>query len=71
MKTTKKPHGQTYYVTPHKDGWAVRCELNSSVAYSYDNKEKAITTARFLAKQNRAGLVIQERDGSVLSEVSY
>lgn len=66
-----KPHGNRYYVIPHKDGWAVKCENRSHSAYSYVNKEKAIATAKYLSKMYHTDLVIQKVDGSVQEKLSY
>ena len=66
-----KPQGDRYYVTPHKDGWAVKCKKRSHSAYAYKNKEKAISTAKYLAKEYHADLEIQKADGTVQETLSY
>ncbi len=68
---TKRPHGNKYYVTPHKDGWAVRGSNSRITAYSYPSKDKALSTAIFLAKENHAELVIQKSDGSIQEKLSF
>ncbi|MFO7656650.1 MAG: DUF2188 domain-containing protein [Bacteroidales bacterium] len=66
-----RPHGDEYYVKPHPNGWAVSCKNDSPISYSYKNKDKAVKTARLLAKENHADLIIQKQDGSVEKRLSF
>jgi uncharacterized protein YdaT len=70
-ETQKKPHGERYYVVPHHEGWAVKGEIGSKVAYAYNNKDKALSTAENLARENKADLIIQNQDGSEAETRSY
>jgi len=67
----KKQHGDKYYVIPHHKGWAVKSEIGSKVAYAYNNKDKALSTAEHLARENRADLIIHNQDGSEAETRSY
>ncbi|NJM15189.1 MAG: DUF2188 domain-containing protein [Bacteroidales bacterium] len=64
-------HGNKYYVTPYKDGWAIRCDKSSSAAYAYHSKEKALLAAKHLARENHARLEIQKANGSLQESLSY
>jgi len=67
----RKPHGSKYYVTPHKDGWAVKCEERQLVAYSYDNVEKAMHTAADLAIEHKADVIVKGKDGHVQEVLTF
>jgi hypothetical protein len=60
-----------YYVTPYKDGWAVKHRNYHLVAYMYKDKKKAISAGKFLAKKNHSELVIKKPDGTIQETISY
>jgi len=72
MKNTNlRERNTNYYVHPHSRGWAVECENNSPVTFSYRDKQKAINTAKSLAQKHHSDVVIQKTDGSVENKLSY
>ena len=66
-----RPHGDKYFVKPHSNGWAVACKRSSIVSYFYDEKDKAINTAKSLAIENHADVDIQNSDGSIEITLSF
>ena len=64
-------HIDKYYVSPYKDGWTVRYEESSLIAYNYKDKDKALITAKYLAEEHHGDLVIQKPDGTIQETLSY
>lgn len=60
-----KPHGNKYFVIQKNDGWAVKGEKQSNVSYQYHDKNKAITVATELAKENHAVLIVENENGGL------
>ncbi len=63
--------GSGYYVTPYKDGWAVKHGNYHLVAYMYKDKNKAISAGKFLARENHSDLVVKKPDGTIQETISY
>lgn len=68
--TDVKHHGEDRYVTPEKDGWAVKKE-DSNRREHFDTKKEAVKNAKTEAKDENASVTIQRKDGKVQSRVSY
>ncbi len=60
----KGPNKNKYYVVHRKDGWAVKTKT-SMVSYHYRTKIKAVKTAKKLAKENHAKLIIEDSKGTI------
>jgi hypothetical protein len=59
------------WVTPHKDGWAVKREGGERASRVTPRKEDAVKIGRDYAQRQGAELIIQGRDGIIQSKDSY
>jgi uncharacterized protein YdaT len=70
--TDVKKHGEDRYVIPVEGNkWAIKKEKGARASKIFDSKPEAVSQARKDAKEARASLTIQRRDGRVQSRVSY
>lgn len=69
--TDAKKHGEDVYVTPHTDGWAIKKEKSERARALFKNKIEAVSNARDLAKRNHANLIVQRKNGTIQSKISY
>ncbi|QIA09079.1 DUF2188 domain-containing protein [Draconibacterium halophilum] len=69
--TDSKKHGQDIYVTPHAEGWAIKKEKNKRVSFIFKKKIEAVSKARSLARRNHGSLIIQRKNGTIRSKLSY
>jgi len=66
-----KKHGEDIYVTPHDKGWAIKKEKSERATAIYEKKIEAVSKARSLARRNHGSLVIQRKNGTIQSKLSY
>jgi hypothetical protein len=59
------------WITPHKDGWAVRREGGDRASRVTQRKEDAVSIGRDIAQRNGTELIIQRKDGTIQSKDSY
>jgi len=52
------------HVVPHGDGWAVKCEGKNDAESTHATQKEAIDSARELASQREADLVVHRSDGT-------
>jgi uncharacterized protein YdaT len=72
MKNTSiNRYEEKFFVHPHSTGWAVECDNNSPLSYSFKEKSKAIKAAKELAKKHHTEVVIQKQDGSIENKLTY
>lgn len=70
--TDKKEHGEDRYVSPLDDGgWAIKKESSKGVEQKFQLKKEAVKEARKEAKDAKASLTIQGKDGKVQKRHSY
>ena len=70
--TDVKKHGEDRYVIPyHEQEWAIKNEGSERVEKVFGNKKEAVQQARKEARNARASLTIQKRDGRVQQRISY
>jgi hypothetical protein len=62
IKARRRRTTRTYHVVSHKKGWAVCLEGRSRARSIHATKREAIRTARDLAANQQADLVIHDRD---------
>lgn len=69
--TDVKKHGEDIYVTPHASGWSIKKEKSERASALFRIKTEAVSKARVLAKRNHGNLIVQRRNGTIQSKISY
>lgn len=69
--TDPKTHGMDQYVTPRKNGWAVKSEHAERASKVLDNKQEAVKYATGIAKKHHSQLIIKGEDGRIQEKRSY
>lgn len=69
--TDAKKHGEDIYVTPHNEDWAIKKEKSERAIAIFKMKKEAVKEARNLAKKNHGSLVVQRRNGTIQTKISY
>ncbi len=63
--------GKNQHVIPHPDGWAVKGEGNIQPTSIHSNQQDAIDTAREIARNQKAELIVHGLDGKIRHRDSY
>ena len=59
------------WITPHKDGWAVKREGSKRSSKVTATKEQAEKIGRDLGKKERVEVITQRKNGTIQSKDSY
>ena len=59
------------WITPHKNGWAVKREGSKRSSKITKTKQEAIDAGRAIAKNQRVEVITQRKDGTIQSKDSY
>jgi hypothetical protein len=59
------------WVSPHRDGWAVRREGSDKASRVTARKEDAVNIGRGMAQRDGTELIVQRKDGTIQSKDSY
>ena len=70
-KSDSKKHGDDVYVTPHENGWAIKKEKKEKASFTFKKKEDAVLKAKNMARRNHGSLIIQRKNGTIQSKLSY
>jgi hypothetical protein len=65
---TKK---RNVWVTPHKDGWAVKREGGRKPSKVTPRKDDAVNIGRDIAQRDGTELIVQRRNGTIQSKDSF
>jgi len=63
--------GKNQHVVPHSNGWAVKGAGNQRATSVHDTQQKAINSAREIAKNQHSELIIHRPDGRIRDKDSF
>ena len=70
-ETDQKTHGANIYVSPYNKGWAVKEEKALKISFTFKNKKEAVNKGREIARDKNTSLIIQRKNGSIQTKISY
>jgi hypothetical protein len=69
--TNKKIKNPPVWVTPHKDGWAVKKEGSKRPTKVTATKQEAVNIGHDIAKKDQTEFIVQKKDGQIQSKDSF
>lgn len=63
--------GKNQWIIPTNKGWGVKGEGNKKLSFEFNTKQEAIKKGVEIAKNQKAELIIQKKDGTIRNKYSY